>query len=40
MCEERPQDEESLLRISGVGEVKLRKYGALFLKAIQEDTDA
>ena len=34
MCEIRPIDKASLLRVSGVGEVKLAKYGDEFLAAI------
>ena len=35
MCEERPQTEEELLRISGVGAVKLQKYGRVFLDVLR-----
>jgi ATP-dependent DNA helicase RecQ len=31
-----PQEEESFLEVSGVGQVKLKKYGAAFLEAIKE----
>ncbi len=34
----RPRSEEEFLQISGVGEAKLRRYGAAFLKAIEEYT--
>ena len=34
MCEIRPTDQSSLLRVSGVGEVKLAKYGEEFLAVI------
>ncbi|NLZ93310.1 MAG: DNA helicase RecQ [Firmicutes bacterium] len=34
MCEIRPSDQSSLLRVSGVGEVKLAKYGKEFLAVI------
>lgn len=30
----RPKDEQELLSVSGVGEVKLRRYGAAFLKEL------
>ena len=35
MCEERPQSEEELLRINGVGAVKLQKYGKIFLDVLR-----
>lgn len=31
-----PQEEESFLEVSGVGQVKLKKYGAAFLEAVKE----
>ncbi|MEN8188964.1 MAG: DNA helicase RecQ [Thermodesulfobacteriota bacterium] len=34
-----PTDDESLLAIDGVGQVKLERYGAQFLKAITDYTD-
>ncbi|MCR3922474.1 MAG: ATP-dependent DNA helicase, partial [Firmicutes bacterium] len=34
MCEKRPSDKAALLRVSGVGEVKLEKYGEDFLTTI------
>jgi len=34
MAREKPSDEQDLLRISGVGQVKLERYGADFLDAI------
>jgi ATP-dependent DNA helicase RecQ len=34
MCEKRPADHAALLKVSGVGEVKLKKYGAEFLQVI------
>jgi len=37
MAKSRPRDERELLSITGVGEHKLRKYGAQFLAAIDED---
>lgn len=39
MCEKRPHDEEAMRRISGVGDVKLKKYGRLFLDAIRAYTE-
>ena len=36
MARERPESESALLSISGVGEAKLEKYGAVFLRAISE----
>lgn len=38
MSATRPRSEEEFLQISGVGEAKLRRYGAAFLKAIEEYT--
>lgn len=35
MCEKRPTDYSALLRVSGVGETKLEKYGDDFLRAIR-----
>lgn len=34
MCGKRPQTEEELLEVSGVGATKLERYGAAFLEAI------
>ena len=34
MCVKKPQNDRELLQISGVGENKLKKYGAQFLEAI------
>lgn len=39
MCEKRPQTEEAMRQISGVGEAKLKKYGRLFLEAIRKYTE-
>ncbi len=36
MALKRPRTEDQMLDVSGVGEVKLAKYGAVFLKAIRE----
>jgi len=36
MCAKLPTDDESFLKVSGVGEVKLEKYGAVFMKEIGE----
>ena len=35
----RPVDYEDFLRINGVGEVKLRRYGEAFLAAIAEHVE-
>lgn len=34
MCEKRPRTASEMLRVSGVGEVKLKKYGGRFLDAL------
>lgn len=34
MCAQLPQDEPALLRVSGMGEKKMRRYGTRFLKEI------
>jgi len=39
MCAKLPTDENSFLSVSGVGEVKLKKYGAAFLKLISKFTE-
>ncbi len=36
MCRRKPAAEEELLNISGIGEVKKRRYGKEFIKAIKE----
>ena len=36
MCIRKPTDEEAFLQVSGVGKVKLERYGDAFLKAIVE----
>ena len=36
MMERQPENNEQLLRISGIGETKLEKYGETFLKVISE----
>jgi ATP-dependent DNA helicase RecQ len=36
MASRRPGNEDALLRVSGVGQVKLQRYGAAFLQAIAE----
>lgn len=36
MCAKLPTDDKGFLSVSGVGEVKLKKYGSAFLKAIRE----
>ena len=35
MSQARPRDEEGLLRITGVGQVKLERYGAAFLEVLR-----
>ena len=40
MCRALPQDESSLLNVTGVGERKLSQYGSLFLEAIARHIDA
>ncbi|MFC1796667.1 DNA helicase RecQ [Pseudomonadota bacterium] len=37
MCRERPSNEEEFLGITGVGQVKLERHGAIFLEAIAMD---
>lgn len=39
MCSKKPHNSLQLLQIKGVGKNKLEKYGDLFLKAIQTNTD-
>ena len=34
MCVKKPQNQEQMLQVSGVGEFKLEKYGEAFLKQI------
>jgi ATP-dependent DNA helicase RecQ len=34
-----PQNEEEMLTVSGVGESKLAKYGAAFLKELKADNE-
>lgn len=36
MCQVRPQNDEEMLSISGIGDFKLKKYGKRFIKAIEE----
>ena len=36
MCMKRPQNNEQMLSVQGVGEVKLKKYGSRFLSVIAE----
>lgn len=36
MCMKLPADKEEFLQVSGVGQVKLERYGGLFLKTISE----
>jgi len=35
MCERLPADEPAFLEVSGVGKVKLEKYGAVFLEVLK-----
>ena len=35
MAARRPQDEEAMLEVPGVGPAKLKRYGAAFLEAIR-----
>ena len=37
MSVERPSDEQGFLEITGVGQVKLERYGETFLEAISRD---
>lgn len=39
MCEYLPIDKSSMLRIKGVGEIKLQKYGEVFIDAIKSYTE-
>jgi ATP-dependent DNA helicase RecQ len=39
MAARKPRDKEEMLKITGVGEYKLRKYGDIFLKAIAKHCD-
>jgi ATP-dependent DNA helicase RecQ len=36
MCQNKPQTDEAFLKINGVGDKKLKKFGAVFMEAIQE----
>jgi ATP-dependent DNA helicase RecQ len=38
MCVKRPTSEMAFLSVSGVGRVKLEKYGEKFMKIIREST--
>ncbi|MDR2394568.1 MAG: DNA helicase RecQ [Treponema sp.] len=38
MCRKMPLNPEQFLRVSGVGEVKMKKYGAVFTRLIREHT--
>ncbi len=37
MCADHPRTEEELLQISGVGQAKLRQYGAAFLEVLRDE---
>lgn len=37
MCKKRPKNKEEFLNVSGVGYMKLEKYGDRFLKVINEE---
>jgi ATP-dependent DNA helicase RecQ len=39
MMEYKPTEEEQLLKVNGVGESKLEKYGQMFLKVIREHAE-
>ena len=36
ICQKKPTTEAEFLSVTGVGDSKLQKYGAQFLKAVQE----
>ena len=36
MAESKPQTDDAFLKINGVGDKKLKKFGAVFMEAIQE----
>ncbi|MDR3314579.1 MAG: DNA helicase RecQ [Oscillospiraceae bacterium] len=38
MCQKHPQNEEEMLRVSGVGEVKFERYGEAFLQVLRAAT--
>ena len=40
MCQSLPETDADLLKITGIGEVKLAKYGSQFLETIQTYLDA
>jgi ATP-dependent DNA helicase RecQ len=40
MCKKKPVDQVDMLKVSGVGEIKLRRYGGDFLKLISEHNAA
>ena len=37
MCQKHPRNEEEMLKVSGVGQVKLERYGKRFLEVLQEE---
>jgi ATP-dependent DNA helicase RecQ len=40
MAEEKPYDEQAFRKINGVGDIKWKKYGAVFISAIQKNCEA
>ncbi|MDR0272511.1 MAG: DNA helicase RecQ [Clostridiales bacterium] len=40
MCQKHPRTEEEMLTVSGVGEVKLKRYGIRFIELLCEETPA
>jgi ATP-dependent DNA helicase RecQ len=39
MCRKRPKTEAEMMNVSGVGQVKLRRYGERFLQVLRESED-
>jgi ATP-dependent DNA helicase RecQ len=39
MCRKRPRNPEQFLSVTGVGKLKLEKYGAVFMAAIRDFTE-
>jgi superfamily II DNA helicase RecQ len=39
MCEYKPANEQAFLAISGVGQMKLEKYGTLFIQYFQSNEE-
>ncbi len=40
MCAKLPKSDEEMLRVSGVGKVKLERYGGRFLELLREEADS